>query len=280
MTSDDFLSLIPTATADVDCGDERHRIQWSGGEITSLDHVDPDGERTLAALGATSNGCVDVLDAWKRREHELRVLTIASRGAADPLNPDRDGGGVGVATFGSRTAVRRAVGKRGRPSSVHGVFLSSAMAQGMSRVGPPVVDPADDYTTLFSLGGGLPDRLAATVAWHWSQRIEAGDTSPADQPALYAALAGRVWLAVRAWTGGTMECDVELIGPRDEPSATQQDGHWILAVPFRWLLHVWAPGLAVTAGRLVLDARFEAGTLVLTTLQPGTDRLTSMTLEL
>ena len=297
MTERTFQSLIPPAIADVQCGDERHRLQWSGGELSTLDHEDPEGERTLAALGGTTNGCIDVLDAWKRREHELRALTVASRGAADPLNFDRDNGSGGFIGVNQIGAVRRRPILRGaRPFVQRAAFSSSirrgwASYSGVARatvvggtagggVPPAPADPGDDYTVLFGLGGGLPDRLAATVATHWSERIERGDTRPADQPALYAALAGRVWLAVRAWAGDATEVEVNMISPGEEPTAQLSDGQWTLSLPFAWLMRVWAPSLAVTAGRLVLDARLLDGALALTTVRPDGGGLASMSLEL
>lgn len=295
MSEHAFLALIPPATAEVECGGETHRIRWADGHLSAVDHGDPEGERTLAALGGTTNGCIDVLDAWTRRKHELRALTIASRGPADPLNFDRDSGHSGFMAFSPLTARRRPFLRGARPSVQSAAFSSSirrgfASYSGVARAtvvgrsagitSRPPVDPGDDYTTLFSLSGGLPDRLAATVAAHWSDRIENGETSRADQPALYTALVGRVWLAVRAWTGEPTEVAVEMIGPHDEPSA-QLDGHRLeLALPFAWLIRVWAPVLAVTAGRLVVDCRRDGDTLSLTTLQRGSASLATTSVGL
>jgi hypothetical protein len=291
-----FVSLIPPATAEVQCGDERHRLRWSEGELSTLDHEDPEGERTLAALGGTTNGCIDVFDAWNRHNEDLRVLTIASRGAADPLNFDRDDGGggfIGLNQLGARQ--RGPTLKAARPSLQRTAFSSSmrrgwASYSGVARAtvvgrvagnaGPAPVDPGDDYITLFSLGGGLPERLAATVAWQWAERIQRAETSGSVQPALYAALASRMWLAVRAWTGDAVDVEVDMIRPHDESSAQLADGRWRLAVPFRWLSRVWAPGLALTAGRLVLDAQLDDRVVQLDTLARGTDRVARMTLDL
>ena len=48
----------------------------------------------------------------------------------------------------------------------------------------------------------------------------------------------------------------------------------------RWLSRVWAPSLAVTAGRLVIDAAKEGSVLTLTTLHPGSERPAKLTLEI
>ena len=295
MSEHAFLALIPPATAEVECGGETHRIRWADGHLSAVDHGDPEGERTLAALGGTTNGCIDVLDAWTRRKHELRALTIASRGPADPLNFDRDSGHSGFMAFSPLTARRRPFLRGARPS-VRGAASSSSIRRGFASysgvaratvvgrsagiTSKPPIDPGDDYTTLFSLSGGLPERVAATVAAHWSERIEVGETSAADEPALYAALASRVWTGVRSWTGEAAEPEVRMIGPATQPSAELEEGRWILAVPFRWLSRVWAPGLALTANRLVLDAQLDGRALQLATLERGSGRIARMTLDL
>ena len=94
MREHEYLELLPATVIEVGCGDDLHRLRWSAGDLGSLDHDDPEGERTLAALGGTSNGCVRVLDAWQRQRTSLRVLTLTSHGAADRLQfePEEDGG--------------------------------------------------------------------------------------------------------------------------------------------------------------------------------------------
>jgi len=143
------------------------------------------------------------------------------------------------------------------------------------------VEPDDDYPLLFGLGSGLGDRLAATVAAHWAERIERGDVTRGDQPALHAALTGRVWVAARAWLGDAgADVDVRMIEPSEPPSVSRDGDRWTLALPFRWLSRVWAPSLAMTAGRLVIDAERQGDVLTLTTLQPGSERPTKLTLEI
>lgn len=287
-----FLSLVAPTTMDVPCADQTHQLRWEAGELRPLDHDDPEGERTLAALGGTNNGCVEVLDAWSRRRHELRALTLASRGPFDaltfePRNQGAGRSGVTVLGAGPRPTLRA------RPASRRAVFgtsvssgwssyssTSHAVVRG-SQGGPQTPEPADDYSLLFALGGGMGDRLAATVVAHWADRIEQGDIPASDEPALHAALTGRVWVAVRAWLGDpSVDVEVRMISPDQLPSATRSESGWVLALPFRWLSRVWAPSLAVTAGRLVLAASRDGHVLTLTTVKPGNDTLTSMTLEI
>jgi hypothetical protein len=105
-----------------------------------------------------------------------------------------------------------------------------------------------------SLGGGLPDRLVATVVAEWIRRLpdEAGDDVDAR---LYAALYGRAAAAVRAWLGrpdGPVE--VDMIGSTTSPSLSRDGDRTMLRLPFSWLGDVWIRGLATIMGRFVLSA--------------------------
>ena len=252
MTEQEYLELLPATVVEVGCGDDLHRLRWWAGELSSLDHDDPEGERTLAALGGTSNGCVRVLDAWQRQRTSLRILTLASHGAADPLQIEpEDHGGLASPSPGAGGSSRRR--------------MPTAYPPGASAA----ADPADDVDTLFGLGPALADRLAATVGTHWAERVEAGATADQNRPALVAALTGRVWLAVQAWVGlprGAV--DVRMTAPTEPPAATYDNGRLAIAVPFRWLSRVWAPGLAVITGRLTLDAQRERDSLTLPSVEP------------
>ncbi|MDX6326072.1 MAG: hypothetical protein QOK15_2426 [Nocardioidaceae bacterium] len=280
MREQEFLELLPATVVEVGCGDDLHRLRWWAGELSSLDHDDPEGERTLAALGGTSNGCVTALDAWQRQRTSLRVLTLASRGAADRLQvePDDDGG------LPSRVR-RGGVSSRRRMPAAYRSTTSMTSGWAPFGVSPPrggsgaAVDQADDVDALFAVGPALADRLAATVATHWAERVEAGATADSDQPALQAVLTGRVWLAVQAWVGLPPEAvDVRMTAPTEVPAATYDHGRLTIAVPFRWLSRVWAPGLAVITGRLTLDAQREGDAVTLSALEPdGTPARTTIT---
>jgi hypothetical protein len=267
MREREYLELLPATVIEVGCGDDLHRLRWSAGDLGSLDHDDPEGERILAALGGTSNGCVRVLDAWQRQRTSLRVLTLTSRGAADRLQfePEEDGGRWSPSVRGGMSSRRP----------------MSAAQQSPARGGSAVAaDQATDVDTLFGLGPALADRLAATVATHWAERVEAGATTDHDQPALVAALTGRVWLAAQTWVGlppGAV--DVRMTAPTEPPAATYDNGRLAVAVPLRWLSRVWAPGLAVITGRLTLDAQRERDSLTLSSVEPdGTSARTTIRL--
>lgn len=257
MRKQEFLELLPATVIEVSCDGDVHRLRWSAGELTSLDHDDPEGERTLAALAGASNGCVTVLDAWQRLRTSLRVLTVASHGAADRLEIDPDDhGGLPSLSVRSGASSRR----RGLPSAYRPAARGRSVAN---------ADWADDIETLFGLSPVLAGRLAATVAAHWAERVEAGTTAESDQPALVAVLTGRVWLAVQAWLGLPPKAvHVRMAAPTEAPATTYDNGRLMVAVPFRWLSRVWAPELAVITGRLTLDAQREGESVTLSAVGP------------
>src|SRR4051812_24434612 len=249
MSEQSFLAMVAATTLDVACGDETHRLMWATGELTALDHDDPEGERTLAALGGMKNGCVEVLDAWSRCRHELRALVLASRGPGDTVTstePAYGGAGLllspaaqpGLAPPAGKARIRLGSSMR-RGWSAYGA-TAHAVVRGSFVGGPPQAEPEDDYSLLFALGGALGDRLAATVAAHWAERIERGDVDPAHRPALQAALAGRVWVAARSWLGdASADIDVRMIEPSEPPALDHDGDRWTLALPFRWVSRVW-----------------------------------------
>ncbi|MDY7102474.1 MAG: hypothetical protein S0880_14935 [Actinomycetota bacterium] len=49
----------------VPAGTASHRLRWSKGRFTMVDHVDVVGERILHVLGGERCLCFDVLDAWR-----------------------------------------------------------------------------------------------------------------------------------------------------------------------------------------------------------------------
>ena len=231
--SDRWLGYAPAETT-VTCGGETHRLRWERGELRSLDHDDAEGERTLAALGGRRNACIDLLDAWSRHADDLRLLTLASRGPGDRLavdepQPQPHTIAVGWTSFGP-------LGSRG--------------------VGVPAA-PDDDLLALLRLGGGVRERLVATVAATWTERVERpADAVERARPQLHAALYGRATASLRAWLGEpALDVDLHLVGA-GEPRTLVRDARGFHAeLPFAWLVEVWARGLAVAFGRFCLTAR-------------------------
>lgn len=222
-----WLGLSP-AQATIACGEHQHRVRWEAGSLHALDHDDPEGERTLAALGGQRCACVDVLDAWERHQDDPRVLVLASRGRCDQLAPHEELGAVsGWTGYGPAG---------GRPSR-------RAQAE-------------NELIALLGLGGGVQERLVATVAAAWRQRLGHADRALSRaRPQLRAALHGRVFAALGDWLGTSgLECELSMIGERAEPKLISEDGAVRAELPFGWLVEVWARDLATIWGRFCLAA--------------------------
>jgi hypothetical protein len=259
---------LPAAEARLDCGGRAHRLRWAAGQLTTPDHTgDLEGEQILSALGGQGFPCLDVLESWARHAADPRVLTLASRGPADPLitRPRPPSGWSGPTA------------RRGRPGPPRGRARSFAM---LSHGQPD--DPDDDLIGLIGLGSLLPDRLAATVMATWAERLRAGadsvdavrtDELAAARPALHAALYGRAVTALRSWTGQRDLAVALTMIPEDQPPRLARDGDGdgdgggiAAELPFGWLADVWARGLTTCWGRFCLAAAPSGDNWVLSTV--------------
>jgi hypothetical protein len=112
----------------------------------------------------------------------------------------------------------------------------------------------DPLVRLLAVAGPFADRLVATVAATWVERLKAyPEDSSKHMPALKTALYGRVAASVRTWLGAPrLPLHVDMLGEDENPSATRDDAGIHVSVPFSWIAEVWARGLAVLLGRLVL----------------------------
>ena len=242
-----WAGLEPVETT-VLCGGAQHRLRWAAGELVALDHDDPEGERTLAALGGTSCACIEMLDVWQRHRTDLDVLLLGSRGGIDsiPIESEEPSGGFWPMNAPPR-GVRAAVSTFSTSSRPQAGWVSSTPSGGRS------AESDDGLLRLLRMPGHLPLRLTATVVADWTRRLVDDDPSvvPAT-PALYAALYGRVLVTLEEWAAIAHLVDIELAEtPSLAPSA---GGRGRLGLPFGWLGDVWSRGLAVVAGRLCLAA--------------------------
>lgn len=251
----------PAAEVTVDCSGDKHSVRWQDGDLVLADHDDPEGERTLAALGGNASECIEVLGFWKRHSDDLRLLALASRGPNDPLvmsgarwlrGPGRSailGSGGGAPGVTPRSGVAgRTLAARSGPRGWR-LLPYAATALGMP---PGFQEPeSQELLSVLMLGGGLPEILVATVLAEWSERISNRDERvDAARPALTASLFGRVVCAIRGWLNDPLlGVRVEMIEPDDRPLITRSDGEIQVHLPFRWLIDVWVRGVSVVFGR-------------------------------
>lgn len=226
-----FRSLPPCQTT-APCGAGPHPIRWADGELALPEHPDIEAELVLAALGGERPGCLDIARAWRRCAADLAVLAIGPRGAADPVTVD----------WARVAAVR------------DGPRLPAPPGRRKPRAMPARPEPAGwqreqtDLLTLLALGPRFQFRLAGQVA-------AAHDARPADadRPALATALHARLVPAIATWAGiGPHQLDVRVHDGDGWGSVSRAGNRLSAALPAGWLASVWACGLALVAGRLVV----------------------------
>jgi len=230
---------IPAAEAAVLCGGNTHTVRWQAGELIAVDHDDPKGD---AGCAGETVPCLELLRVWSRRREDPHVLTLASRGATDPLNIDVD-----LLRFGSG----------------------------------PRRQTEEQALRLLATGGRLPDRLQATTAAIWARRLRTGHAGlQAARPQLEAALYGRVLRTLRGWLGEPrLAIELTMIEPTEERRVVRTAEGVKVSLPFDWLPDVWMRGLAVTLGRLCVAAETTDGSnWTVRTLGPDLAEVTQLTI--
>jgi hypothetical protein len=135
-----------------------------------------------------------------------------------------------------------------------------------------------ELLSLLALGAEFQFRLSATVAAAWADAGSRAGDRRAGQPALVAALTGRLAPAAQSWLG-IDPAQVEVALHEDEgwgrlALAGTGDGRTLrAALPAGWLASVWAAGLAVAGGHLIVEIKEAAWpeATVLGVPQPGAD---------
>jgi hypothetical protein len=129
----------------------------------------------------------------------------------------------------------------------------------------------------------VQDRLVATVASAWAQRLQHFDAEAREaRPTLHASMHGRLSAALRTWLGrADIELELDLIDPRNAATLTERSGVVHASLPFAWLAEVWSRGLALLFGRFSLAAATVDGkTWTLTTIGPDLGTPAPMRIEL
>lgn len=285
MTSPWWTAFGPAETR-VSCGSGEHLMRWTDGHLRAADHPDAEGEMVLAALGGDATPCLELASAWGKHSEDLAVLAIGPRSTGDKLafSPEvleqieqaRTGGANLVHGWGSMSGhtIRRRV--RGHRGAASGQFVSLAGSGGIhsSRRTAPLRRPRTrpfamalahggtdskraELIWLLTLGAPFQFRLSAAVAHAWSAEGRHASRAGQESPALTAALTGRVAPAAAKWLGvdpGVVDASIHDGGDWGAIEETRVAGERRVQarLPVSWLARVWAPGLAVVGGHLVV----------------------------
>jgi hypothetical protein len=274
-----WFDSLPAAEAPVPCGTGTHAVRWEAGRLTLPAHPDAEAEMVLGALGGDKPACVTLAESWARHADDLAVLTAGPRSAADRVSVDwaevaelraHLPGGQPLATPGTRVA--RAI----RFTASGGIHPAGAPA------GPPVVRPGRpaqprpatplpspgmaemlrrqlrqvELLELLALGPEFQFRLAGTVTASWAGPDRAGDRA-GRRPEFSGVLTGRFAPAAQEWLG--IDPDAVTVSPHEGPGwgtleviGTGRTRRLRASLPVGWLAGVWACGLAVVGGHLVV----------------------------
>ena len=285
-----WWAAFPPSEARIRCGTGEHVLRWADGRLSSAAHDDTEGELVLAALGGEKAECVATMEAWGAHTDDLDVLALGPRSPADDLAvtwelvdelraalgpaarsvPMRPGPAPGAGRAGPGTV-------SGPPGPQPGPVAYAVPGSGSLRGGPrpgarplrglPVRRLSPDQEraraqrvellSLFALGRPFQQRLSAQVAAAWSDGGPArGSRDPARaQPALIAALAGRLAPAAGPWLGVDPDAVQGALHEGPGWGTVERDGTGLrAALPLSWLARVWAPGFPVVDGHLIIDA--------------------------
>jgi hypothetical protein len=287
-----------------------HPVRWQDGVLGLPAHPDAEGELVLAALGGEKAGCIELAEAWGRRADDLEVLAIGPRSAADVIivswedvegvRSGKSGGPHRVQHFARRPAPGPR--PRGGPAGTMSPPFPGAMGGrgGVARVGLSAGGPPGgpsqtapmirhmqeeierlrsrhlDLLSLLALGPAFQMSLSGTVAAAWSDGGARAADRSAHRPALEAALTGRLAPAAAVWLG----IDPDQVDARlhDGPGWGSLEltgsgtGRQLRAsLPLGWLASVWACGLALAGGHLVVAVQHAAWpeTTVAAVPEPG-----------
>jgi hypothetical protein len=268
-----WFDSVPPAETAVPCGTGTHTLRWEAGRLTLPAHPDAEAELVLGALGGEKPACVTLADAWARHGDDLAVLTAGPRCAADRVTVDW-----------AEIAELRARLPAGLAQMTSVLRMSATVTPFIRRSGPqastPATPPAAHYgpgsrlgatgmeemlarqlrqielLELLALGAEFQFRLAGTVTAAWAEPGRAAERTRR-KPELSGVLTGRFALAAQDWAG--IDPDGVTVTPHEgdrwgtlELSGAGRSRRLRAALPLGWLAEVWASGLAVVDGHLVV----------------------------
>ena len=191
-SGDSVVDGAGARVAGVRCGGAEHRVRWEQGALVASDHGDLEDERALAALAGERCPCVELLDAWHRHVADLRALKLGPRDVSDPIrssawvsSPGARGGYIPVPAW-----------------EVRGLPLPPSPGSAGFPVYPRSWDDSEaELIALLGLGAELGERLIATVAAHWTQRLRTDRGRRGSAAAARRALRTAARTTLRRWLG-------------------------------------------------------------------------------
>jgi hypothetical protein len=258
MTSPWWAAFGPVETT-ISCGDGKHLMRWAEGTLQPVDHPDAEGELVLATLGGDTTPCLDLTRGWSAASDDLTVLAVGPRSATDMLTITPSV----LDEFAFPGMRARGLG-RGQPMAVllhaRRHSLSWAGTSAAWRGGQEDEQAGAGVLRLLALGPEFQFRLSGAVAHAWSADGQHAAENGRARPALTAALSSRFAAAATQWLGIDQE-RVEVSvhhgtgwGDIDSAGTAAASRLWA-SLPVSWLARVWAPGLALVGGHLVVSVQ-------------------------
>ena len=208
------LALYQPSVITVDCSGETHRLRWAAGDLTAVDHHDPDVEKSLAELSGRPSSCLDMVASWNRHSGDPKALLLGPRTPTDKIADCRPG-------------------DTGWPF-------------------PP--RPDEDLLALLALDPVLSRLLVCTVAEQWVTRIREQDPAVEEHRSVLAgALFGRVVPAIWAWLDDD-NVDVRVRMADDRQQLVRYPDRVDAFLPFDWIVEVWGIEVTSIFGSFVLTA--------------------------
>jgi len=262
-----WYDSLPAADATVPCGSGTHAVRWEAGQLMLPSHPDAEAELVLGALGGDKPACVKMAETWTRHTADLAVLTTGPRCAADEVSVGWDEVAKQRANLPPLSQAMRAARLRATSGRFRPVQGAPAVPAALGSPATLAMDPGMAETVrrqqqriemieLLALGAALQFRLSGAVCAAWAGPDKA-DERRARRPAFAAALTGRFAPAAAEWLG--IDPDAITVVPHETPgwgamelTGTGAGRRLRAALPVGWLADVWACGLAVVSGHLVV----------------------------
>lgn len=248
---------LPEASVLVECGDAAapHRVVWRRGKLV-LENHDLSAERVLGALGGEPCICVELLEAW----NVLRNVTVTP----SYLTPEALAGGQAETVISTAALEEHPMFQR---SMAH----QKAVAAQLQNLPPEFRERHEEYLRrqraelLVAL---LPDSFHARLTLATLARVARNrEALPVGELVSFEIFVFRTaraaaleslqsWLRLDVNVYTDIDCRLGERG--DQPfvkgSIEGSRVELVVSVSFDWITEVWARGLAVVDGCLVLSA--------------------------